>query len=423
MVPSPTREFLISTKAPALAPLAQLGAGAQVGERADVAAVEHLALDQEGVRDRDALAELGVGERGQRADDGAGADLGRAAQAGARLDAGVGGDLDAGVDPGRGGVDDGDAGDHVGLEDAAAGHGLDRGELRPVVDAHRHGDVVGGMGGDGVAGLAQRREDVGQVVLALGVVVGEAGQGLGQGAGVEGVGAGVDLADRELRRRRRRRRLSPRPRARTSPPRRAPRVRRSRGRRARSSASSPRRPADRWASSRPAMSSAEISGWSPERTRTVSLSSISGRAARIAPPVPSASGWTTVSVPSGRPAERSCPGETIAATRPAPASRAARIGQATIGRPQTGCSIFGRLERMRVPAPAAMTRTRGELTRDRRPEWAIPLDRRRSGRVLSSWRGACGRAKLGPFSAPLHRRHPPERRRRLSRKRLHYGRV
>ena len=60
----------------------------------------------------------------------------------------------------------------------------------------------------------------------------------------------------------------------------------------------------------------------------------------------------------------SCPGETIAATRPAPASRAARIGQATIGRPQTGCSIFGGEERMRVPSPAAMTRTRGELTRE-----------------------------------------------------------
>ena len=56
------------------------------------------------------------------------------------------------------------------------------------------------------------------------------------------------------------------------------------------------------------------------------------------------------------------PGETIAATRPAPASRAASTGQATIGRPQTGCSIFGSEERMRVPSPAAMTRTSGELT-------------------------------------------------------------
>jgi hypothetical protein len=89
------------------------------------------------------------------------------------------------------------------------------------------------------------------------------------------------------------------------------------------------------------MVSVEISGTSPERTRTVSASSISGNAARIAPPVPSGSGCSTVSTASGSPAEMSMPGETIAATRAAPASRAARIGQATIGRPQTGCSIFG----------------------------------------------------------------------------------
>jgi hypothetical protein len=60
----------------------------------------------------------------------------------------------------------------------------------------------------------------------------------------------------------------------------------------------------------------------------------------------------------------SIPGETIAATRPAPAARAAMIGQATSGRPQTGCSIFGVEERIRVPSPAAMTRTKGELTRE-----------------------------------------------------------
>jgi hypothetical protein len=38
------------------------------------------------------------------------------------------------------------------------------------------------------------------------------------------------------------------------------------------------------------------------------------------------------------------------------------IGQATSGRPQTVCSIFGVEERMRVPSPAAITRTKGELT-------------------------------------------------------------
>jgi hypothetical protein len=38
------------------------------------------------------------------------------------------------------------------------------------------------------------------------------------------------------------------------------------------------------------------------------------------------------------------------------------IGQATIARPQTGWSIFGVEDRIRVPFPAAMTKTRGELT-------------------------------------------------------------
>src|SRR5688572_21670216 len=58
------------------------------------------------------------------------------------------------------------------------------------------------------------------------------------------------------------------------------------------------------------------------------------------------------------------PGETITAVRSPPASRAARIGQVTKGRPQTGCSTLGSSERIRVPAPAAMTRTRVPLTRE-----------------------------------------------------------
>jgi hypothetical protein len=41
-------------------------------------------------------------------------------------------------------------------------------------------------------------------------------------------------------------------------------------------------------------------------------------------------------------------------TRPAPASRAAMIGQATIGRPQTGWRTLGTDECIRVPWPAAM---------------------------------------------------------------------
>src|SRR5439155_4746381 len=37
-------------------------------------------------------------------------------------------------------------------------------------------------------------------------------------------------------------------------------------------------------------------------------------------------------------------------------------GQAIIGRPQTGCSIFGTDERIRVPSPAAMISTVWPLT-------------------------------------------------------------
>ena len=66
--------------------------------------------------------------------------------------------------------------------------------------------------------------------------------------------------------------------------------------------------------------------------------------------------------PRGAPPERSRSGETITQTRSAPASRAASIGQAIIGRPQTGCRTLGTDERIRVPSPAAMIRTVGPLT-------------------------------------------------------------
>ena len=62
----------------------------------------------------------------------------------------------------------------------------------------------------------------------------------------------------------------------------------------------------------------------------------------------------TVSTLSGRASPRSRFGETMTATRSTPASRAAITGHAIIGRPQTGWRTLGRVERMRVPSPAAM---------------------------------------------------------------------
>ena len=47
--------------------------------------------------------------------------------------------------------------------------------------------------------------------------------------------------------------------------------------------------------------------------------------------------------------------------RPAPASRAAWIGQCTSGRPQRGCRTFGRAERIRLPLPAARITTVGAV--------------------------------------------------------------
>src|SRR6185295_10051096 len=122
-------------------------------------------------------------------------------------------------------------------------------------------------------------------------------------------------------------------------------------------------------------------------TTTVSESPTTSSAARTAPPVPSASGWITVSVPSGSPAERSRSGEAITQTRPAPASWAASTGQAIIGRPQIGCSTFGTDERIRVPSPAAIIKTVGPLTfgivKRRQPAVRWRLDRR-TGRPIRS---------------------------------------
>ena len=84
------------------------------------------------------------------------------------------------------------------MKDAAARLGLDRGKIRAVVDAHGYGQVVGEVRADVVTGGAQGRQDVGQVVLALGVVVGETGEGRCKWPRLEDVGPGIDLANCQL---------------------------------------------------------------------------------------------------------------------------------------------------------------------------------------------------------------------------------
>ena len=93
------------------------------------------------------------------------------------------------------GIDDGHPGELVADVDARLGQGGDLGQLAAVVDLRELllvGDLIGLRGA--LAG-AQDRDHVGQVVLALGVVGPDLGQGLSQGGTLEGEHARVDLAD------------------------------------------------------------------------------------------------------------------------------------------------------------------------------------------------------------------------------------
>ena len=180
-----------------LGPLAQRRARAQVGERAHLAAVGDLALDEVGVRRRHIGAEDRVDQGRVRADDAARPDAGAPAQRGARLDHGVRLDLDVGVDPGRRGVGDRDAGEHVALEDSPAGLGADHGELDAGVDADVHAHVVHLVDEDAPALLPQRPQHVADVVLARGVVGRDPRQPFGEGAPVEREHVRVHLVDRQ----------------------------------------------------------------------------------------------------------------------------------------------------------------------------------------------------------------------------------
>ena len=221
------------------------------------------------------------------------------------------------------------------------------------------------MGGDGVARLAQApgRRRGGSTRPGRCRWRGRRARAA-SGRRVEGVGAGVDLADRQL--------LGvgvaggfglddPLDLARRG---RGPRARRRRGPRARSSASSRRRRRRRGPRAGRRSPRRESSGYvagEDEHRLAVLRSAAAPRGRRRRSR--RARAGRPISTPSGSPAEMSLLGRDDCRRRARrPASRAARIGQATIGRPQTGCSIFGSEERMRVPSPAAMTRTRGELT-------------------------------------------------------------
>ena len=181
-----------------LRPRAQHRARAQVRERADRHAVVQLGVDDVRVEDRDVLAEPGVDERRRRADPRAGADARRAAQDRHRLEHRVAADLDVRVHVGRRGVDHGDPGEHVRLEDAALQERADLGEGDAVVHPEHDLPVLGDVRPDAAAVAAQDRHGVGQVQLALRVVGAQPPERVVQRRGVEGVDARVDLGDGQL---------------------------------------------------------------------------------------------------------------------------------------------------------------------------------------------------------------------------------
>ena len=123
-----------------------------------------------------------------------------------------------------------------------------------------------------------------------------------------------------------------------------------------------------WASISSPIACALTSGTSPLRIST-GASSCTGPAwastsmpAAVAPPVPFGRGCTASFTASGSTPARARSGESTTITLSAPASRAARTGHSTIGRPQISCSTFGVADRIRVPWPAARIRTVGALT-------------------------------------------------------------
>src|SRR5712691_6958167 len=139
---------------PGLGALAEDGARPEIGEGAD----------------GDAGADLGVDRDDVRADLGARGDLRRAAKDGERMDRRVGRDLDAVIDPGRGGIDDGHAGEHVRLVDPVPQRGGHRGELDTRVDPLHlpgHGRSVDC---DRVAVYDEQPQGIRQIELAMRVV-------------------------------------------------------------------------------------------------------------------------------------------------------------------------------------------------------------------------------------------------------------
>ena len=171
---------------------------AQVAEGAELGVVLHHGLVQDAVGpEPHAVAEAARAHAGARTHDALGADHGAPLERDAGIEDGVGADLDGVVDIGARGIEHGDAVGHQPVQDAPAHDRGHCGELLSVVHAEALAGVLGDHRVEMVPALPEDLDHVGQVVLALGVLGGDARQGRPEAA-VEAVRAGADLADGAL---------------------------------------------------------------------------------------------------------------------------------------------------------------------------------------------------------------------------------
>ena len=261
------------------------------------------------------------------------------------------------------GVDDAHAGAHVPLVDRALGEPAHVRERHAIVDPEHEALVREHVRRDRLSVGAQEIEHLRQIQLALGVVGAQAWQRALQRARVEGEDAGVDLSDLELLGARVAVRLGlhdalHRAVGAAHDPAVAGGIvehrRHHRGGRA------ALRVHLGQAADRLRADERHIPAEHHHDCLVVEPPEPSwARAAATAPPVPFELGCTASSTPSGSTSASARWGESTTTTRSAPASRAACTGHSTIGRPHSSCSTFGVRERMRVPWPAARTRTVG----------------------------------------------------------------
>src|ERR1019366_5852638 len=174
---------------------ANVAAGPQMRVRSELRAIAYYGIFQDAARpNQNAVADFAVGDDGVRPNAAVGADFGFANELHERLDHGVRADLDLGIDVARLGGKDGCAGQHQLAGLLIAKLGVQLRQFDPRVDPEYFTGVVGTQRQHLLAGLAQQRYHVGQVVLVMGIVRLELADMSVERLGRKGVYAGVDLA-------------------------------------------------------------------------------------------------------------------------------------------------------------------------------------------------------------------------------------